>query len=209
MSILIKFISMDRGSLLPNDTAIKWMIEYSKIVDDELFVQIIDMCHSLEKIFIFDFQVLPFSNCLLFPLQYALCSRMPKPPEYNGDKELFDKMSETIVLLFGMHRNEILVVIVEKINLPNYVEAMVLFIYSIGATSGVCDENEEKAFLSVIIESMLRLNQTFSWKNIANNIRSLAKCTFPNFCWINRHFFDNCFVFLFSLSSNFFVFLML
>ena len=153
---------MDRGSLLPNDTAIKWMIEYSKIVDDELFVQIIDMCHSLEKIFIFDFQVLPFSNCLLFPLQYALCSRMPKPPEYNGDKELFDKMSETIVLLFGMHRNEILVVIVEKINLPNYVEAMVLFIYSIGATSGVCDENEEKAFLSVIIESMLRLNQTFS-----------------------------------------------
>ncbi|KAH0794074.1 SacI domain containing protein [Histomonas meleagridis] len=154
--IVSKFICMDRCSLLPNDLLIELMLEYTKNVTDELFVIAIDTWHYVTQVFMLETSYLPFSPQLFLPLQYTLCSRMIPPPEFNGDKQLFEKMSETLLLLFKVNHDNILQLLLEKIRNPQSIEELLPFIYSIGSISGICTIEEENQFLTEILNILLK-----------------------------------------------------
>ncbi|OHT10225.1 hypothetical protein TRFO_20522 [Tritrichomonas foetus] len=159
VEVFSKFVCLDRCALMPNDTVTQWMIEYTKIVDEDLLCDIISMWHSLTKCYIFDAQSLPFSSQFLVPLQYVLCSRMAKPFEFGGNRSFFEECSETLVLLFKMHRAQSLSIIVQKLDVPRFTPDMMPWIYSVGAVSGVCEVEEERSLLTTIFNILLRFSQ--------------------------------------------------
>ncbi|KAK8895135.1 hypothetical protein M9Y10_023577 [Tritrichomonas musculus] len=155
--VLSRFITLDRCALMPNDTVIQWMIEYTKMVDDDLLIEVTSMWHNLTKCYILDLDALPFSGQFLVPLQYVLCSRMCKPVEFGGDKNFYDEYSETLFLLLKMHRAEIFNLIVQKIDAPQFnPDEMMPWIFSIGAVSGICELDEETQFLTTVFNLLLR-----------------------------------------------------
>ena len=159
VEVFSKFICLDRCALMPNDTVTQWMIEYTKIVDDDLLSIIISMWHNLTKCYIFDTQSLPFSSQFLIPLQYIICSRMAKPVEFGGDRSFYEECSETLILLFKMHRAQILSVIVQKLDVTIFEPDLLPWIFSVGAVSGVCEPDEERSLISTIFGILLRLSQ--------------------------------------------------
>lgn len=170
VSIFSKFICLDRCALLPNDTIIQWMIEYTKAVEDDLLVEIISMWHTVAKCCIIDTQSLPFSNELLIPLQEVLCSKMFKPVEFGGDKNFYDDYSETLLLLFKFQSDEILHIIVEKIDsLPFSSDEMMSWVFSIGAVSGVRNASEEAEIISAIFGIILRYSNQSGGGNSGGN----------------------------------------
>lgn len=155
VDIIGHFMCMNKGALMPNDTIVQWMIEYTKIVDDSIFPKVVDSWYKLTKIFIFGDLSLPFSNVYLLPLQYALCSRMPRPYEYNGDKLLYSKISDTLNLLLQIHKSDILQILIQRIDQNEFTYDMLPYIFSIGAIT-ICDFKEEKEFLDSFINIFLK-----------------------------------------------------
>lgn len=164
VEIFSRFICLDRCALMPNDPVVQWMIEYTKMITDPtLLSEIISMWHTLTKCYIFDSQSLPFSSQYLVPLQFVLCTRISKPVDFGGDPSLFDDFSETLSLLFKMHKDDIFRIMIEKLSQPEFKpQEMLCWIFSLGAVSGVCDASDEQQLLSAVMKILTNFEQNES-----------------------------------------------
>ena len=142
---------------MPNDIVIQWMLEYTKIADDDLLVEIISMWHNLAKCYALENQALPFSNDFLVPLQEVLCSKMCKPIEFGGDHNFYDEYAETLSLLIKMHYDDIFHLMIERMETLQFgTDEMMNWVFSIGVVPGSCDEAVEAELMSAIFSIILR-----------------------------------------------------
>lgn len=156
VAVLSKFMCLDRCALMPNDTLVQWMIEYTRFLNDELFNDVIEMWLYLAITTMTDGNSLPFSAEYLVPLQAVLCQRMAHPEEFGGEEGLFEKMGNTLKWLMKVRHGEIVHMLIDGVRREQFDESALPLFFSIGAICGTCNVEEEEALLSAAFESLVR-----------------------------------------------------
>lgn len=155
VAVLVKFVCLDRCALMPNDSLIQWMIEYTRFVEDELFSNIIEMWLYLAMTCMIDGTSLPFSAQYLVPLQAVFCQRMAKPEEFGGEEGLFEKMGNTLKMLCKVRHGQILEMLIQGVKVDHFHGDVLPLFFTVGAITGVCRVEEEEVLVSTAIESIL------------------------------------------------------
>ena len=164
VTILAKFVCLDRCSLMPNDTLVQWMTEYTRFLEDDLFGDVVDMWSYLAMTTMTDGNSLPFSSELLVPLQAVLCQRMEKPVEFGGEEGLFDKMGNTLKWLMKVRHGQILEMLVQGVNQEHFDTKVLPIFFTVGAVAGMCKVDEEEALLNATLGTLTK------WANNGEDI---------------------------------------
>lgn len=193
---LCSFILMDNCSLLQGSLTeeaaicLQWMLQLTELVKDDTFSKCVDMWHVLARLFKFDYHKLPPPPELISPLEFRLCDKMVRPPEFHLmeiqeelfldqnyetiESEMYKTMQETLIFLGNIQHDQLIEYLLSKIEQETFQLEMLPFVYSIGAISGILTKENEKMFLIRVIKAFM----TYMNQELPEKLQAFAAASF-------------------------------